>query len=381
VPAPADWPHALAPILGAKGATPRRWLVTGSAGFIGSHLLETLLTLGEEVVSLDNFATGHRCNFDEVRAAVGERAWQRHHFLEADINHLPSCREACKGVTLVLHEAALGSVPRSIEDPLLTHATNATGFLNLLVAARDAGVRRFVYAGSSSTYGDHPTLPKTEDTIGRPLSPYAVTKYVDELYADVFGRCYGMETIGLRYFNVFGARQDPASAYAAVIPRWANAMLRGEPVVINGDGETTRDFCYVKNVVQANLLAAATTNRQSVNQVFNVANGDRTSLNALFGMLRNQLAASDHGVVIPPPIHRDFRPGDVQHSQADISRAKKLLNYQPTHDVAAGLKEAMPWYEARCPVRSAPQLAATSGALRKRHTPERGDGSEPVLKS
>ncbi len=379
MPAPIDWPHLLAPILGAMGGTPRRWLVTGSAGFIGSHLLETLLTLGEEVVSLDNFVTGHRRNLDEVRAAVGAPAWRRHHFLEADIGDLASCREACRGVTLVLHEAALGSVPRSIEDPLLTHAANATGFLNLLVAARDAGVRRFVYAGSSSTYGDHPALPKTENSIGRPLSPYAVTKYIDELYADVFGRCYGMETIGLRYFNVFGARQDPASAYAAVIPRWANAMLRGEPVVINGDGETTRDFCYVKNVVQANLLAAATTNKPSVNQVFNVANGDRTSLNALFGMLRNHLASSDRGAVIPPPIHGDFRAGDVQHSQADISRAKKLLNYQPTHDVAAGLAEAMPWYVAHCPAGLAPQLPATSSV--RREQPARGDGSKRVVKS
>jgi UDP-N-acetylglucosamine 4-epimerase len=362
VPSPTARPQA--PVPWAPEGRPRRWLVTGTAGFIGSHLLETLLTLGEEVVSLDNFATGHRRNLDEVRAAVGEPAWQRHSFLEADICDLPSCREACRGVDLVLHQAALGSVPRSIEDPLRTHATNATGFLNLLVAARDAGVRRFVYAASSSTYGDHPALPKVEGTIGRPLSPYAVTKYVDELYADVFGRCYGMETIGLRYFNVFGARQDPTSAYAAVIPRWANAMLRGEPVVINGDGETTRDFCYVKNVVQANLLAAATTNGQAVNQVYNVAYGERTSLNALFGMLRSRLASSDPGLVVPPPVHGDFRPGDVQHSQADISRAKKLLHYQPSHDVAAGLAEAMPWYEANCPVCSTQPLSASAPGRR-----------------
>jgi UDP-N-acetylglucosamine/UDP-N-acetylgalactosamine 4-epimerase len=385
VPAPMDRPQGLAPILAAMGGTPRRWLVTGTAGFIGSHLLETLLALGEEVVSLDNFATGHRRNLDEVRAAVGEPAWRRHSFLEADIGDLPSCREACRGVDLVLHQAALGSVPRSIEDPLRTHATNATGFLNLLVAARDAGVRRFIYAASSSTYGDHPALPKVEDTIGRPLSPYAVTKYVDELYADVFGRCYGMESIGLRYFNVFGARQDPTSAYAAVIPRWVNAMLRGEPVVINGDGQTTRDFCYVKNAVQANLLAAATTNGQAVNKVYNVAYGKRTSLNALFGMLRDRLASSDPGAVVPPPVHGEFRPGDVQHSLADISRAKKLLNYQPTHDVAAGLAEAMPWYEAHCPVRSTPPpsggtFASTPSARRQQPAPERGSPPEREVK-
>ncbi len=385
MPGPPDWPSALAPILGSAGRLPRRWLVTGSAGFIGSHLLETLLAFGEEVVSLDNFATGHRRNLDEVRAIVGERAWQRHRFLDADIGDLSSCREACKDVDLVLHEAALGSVPRSIEDPLRTHAANATGFLNLLVAARDAGVRRFVYAASSSTYGDHPALPKVEDRIGRPLSPYAVTKYLDELYADVFGRCYGMETIGLRYFNVFGARQDPEGAYAAVIPRWVNAMLRGEPVVINGDGETTRDFCYVKNVVQANLLAAATTNGQSINQVFNVANGVRTSLNALLGVLRGRLASSNPGLVIPPPIFSDFRPGDVRHSQADISKAKNLLNYRPTHDVAAGLAEAMPWYEAHCTADSAAPpsagtLVSSPSALRWQGAPERRGPSEQVVK-
>lgn len=326
---------------------PRRWLVTGSAGFIGSHLVEALLRVGQDVVSLDNFATGYRRNLDEVRAAVGEHAWQRHRFVEADITDLAACRSACKDVSIVLHEAALGSVPRSIADPLLTHASNATGFLNMLVAARDAGVTRFVYAASSSTYGDHPGLPKVEDAIGRPLSPYAVTKYVDELYADVFGRCYGVASIGLRYFNVFGARQDPEGAYAAVIPRWVDAMLRGTPVVIHGDGETTRDFCYVSNVVQANLLAATTGEAAAINQVYNVAVGGRMSLNALYATLQSLLGARHSGRTFAPPVHEDFRPGDVRHSQADISKAKRHLGYDPKFDVRAGLAEALPWYEAR----------------------------------
>ena len=359
---PTDWPYVLAPILEPAGRPPRRWLVTGSAGFIGSHLLETLLALGEDVVSLDNFATGHRRNLDDVRRSVGEPAWQRHRFLEADIRDLAACQDACNGVAIVLHQAALGSVPRSIEDPLLTHAVNATGFLNILIASRDAGVGRFVYAASSSTYGDHPALPKVEDTIGRPLSPYAVTKYLDELYAEVFGRCYGVETVGLRYFNVFGPRQDPDGAYAAVIPRWVNAMLRGAPVVVNGDGETTRDFCYVKNVVRANLLAATSANPAAVNQVFNIANGGRTSLNALFGMLRDRLLRSRPGLVIPTATHGDFRPGDVRHSQADISKAQKILNYRPTHDVAAGLAEGMPWYEAHCAAPEPPSMSVKASA-------------------
>ncbi len=326
---------------------PRRWLVTGSAGFIGSHLVEALLAHGQEVVSLDNFATGYRQNLDEVRAAVGAGAWQRHRFVEADIAELAACRKACEGVSVVLHEAALGSVPRSIADPLLTHASNATGFLNMLVAARDAGVARFVYAASSSTYGDHPGLPKVEDAIGRPLSPYAVTKYVDELYADVFGRCYGTATIGLRYFNVFGARQDPEGAYAAVIPRWVDAMLRGSPVVIHGDGETTRDFCYIDNVVQANLLAATTENPAALNEVYNVAVGGRMSLRELYDTLRSLLAAQHPGLAIQPPRHEDFRAGDVRHSQADIGKARRLLGFDPAFDVRAGLACALPWYAAR----------------------------------
>ncbi len=325
----------------------RRWLVTGSAGFIGSHLVETLLGLGQEVVSLDNFATGHRANLEEVRRAVGEDAWRRHRFIEGDIVDPATCRQACQGVDVVLHQAALGSVPRSIEDPLRTHAANATGFLNMLVAARDAGVRRFVYAASSSTYGDEPSLPKVEDVIGRPLSPYAVTKYVNELYADVFARCYGVESIGLRYFNVFGARQDPEGAYAAVIPRWVRAMTRGERVAVYGDGETSRDFCYVGNVVQANLRAAVATDPAALNQVYNVAVGDRTTLNDLHRVLVDLLRERLPGLRPAAPVHEPFRAGDVRHSQADIGKAQRLLGYVPTHDLRAGLREALSWYVER----------------------------------
>jgi len=324
----------------------RRWLVTGSAGFIGSHLLETLLRHDQDIVSLDNFSTGYRSNLDEVRALVGDSAWQRHTFLEADLGNLDACRSACEGIDVVLHQAALGSVPRSIEDPLASHAANATGCLNLLVAARDAGVNRFVYAGSSSTYGDHPGLPKVEESIGRPLSPYAVSKYVDELYAQVFGQCYGLETVGLRYFNVFGPRQDPKGAYAAVIPRWAAAMLSGAPVTIYGDGETTRDFCYIANIVQANLLAATTEDRAALGEVFNVAVGGRMSLNELYDAMRELVRATHPGLHIPAATHKAFRPGDIRHSQADVSKARRVLGYQPTHDVKAGLSEALPWYEA-----------------------------------
>ena len=271
-------------------AKPRRWLVTGSAGFIGSHLVETLLRLDQTVVGLDNFATGHRRNIDEVEAGVTAAQRARHRFIEGDIRDLAACREACSGVDVVLHQAALGSVPRSLADPIATNGANVDGFLNMLVAARDAGVGRFVYAASSSTYGDHPALPKVEDVIGKPLSPYAVTKLVNELYADVFARCYGLQVAGLRYFNVFGERQDPEGAYAAVIPRWVRALLTGDEVVINGDGETSRDFCYVGNAVQANLLAATTSSADAVNQVYNVAVDDRTSLNRLFELVRDELA-------------------------------------------------------------------------------------------
>lgn len=328
-------------------ATPRRWLVTGSAGFIGSHLVENLLKLGQTVVSLDNFATGHRHNLEQVRAAVGEAAWSRHTFIEGDIADPQTCRSACEGIDIVLHEAALGSVPRSIATPLVTHAANATGFLNMLDAARLAGVKRFVYAASSSTYGDSPTLPKVEDKIGRPLSPYAVTKYLNELYADVFGRCYGMSTIGLRYFNVFGPRQDPNGAYAAVVPRWTSEILSGKQCVINGDGETSRDFCFVANVVQANLLAGITENPEASNQVYNVAVGDRTTLNQLHAAIAEALKRERPGLNIQPPRHADFRPGDVRHSLADVSKARNLLGYIPTHDVRAGLQEAMSWYVAQ----------------------------------
>ena len=328
-------------------AHPRRFLVTGSAGFIGSHLVESLLTLGQSVVGLDNFATGSRRNLDEIRANVGADAWRRHAFIEADIVDADACREACKGVDVVLHEAALGSVPRSIEDPLRTHAANATGFLNLLVAARDARVARFVYAASSSTYGDHPALPKVEHAIGAPLSPYAVTKYLNELYADVFGRCYGMASVGLRYFNVFGPRQDPDGAYAAVIPRFVSAMLHGTAAQIHGDGETTRDFCYVANVVQVNLLAAVADDPNAMQQVYNVAVGERMSLNELHRTLRTLIAVRHRELDIPPPRHDDFRVGDVRHSQADIGKAMRLLGYRPEWSAERGLEHALPWYEAR----------------------------------
>ena len=324
---------------------PLAWLVTGSAGFIGSHLVEALLRLDQQVVGLDNFATGYQRNLDEVEASVGAPRWRRHRFVEADIADPAACRDVCRGIDIVLHEAALGSVPRSIEDPLRTHAANATGFLNLLVAARDAGVKRFVYAASSSTYGDHPGLPKVEDVIGAPLSPYAVTKYLNELYAGVFGRCYGMETVGLRYFNVFGARQDPDGAYAAVIPRFAAAMLSGLPVTINGDGETSRDFCYIDNVVQANLLAATTTDPAAIGEVYNVAFGARMSLNELHATLRELIVARHPALRIADPVYGDFRAGDVRHSEADIGKAKRLLGYRPQWDARRGLAAVLAWYE------------------------------------
>ena len=323
---------------------PSRWLVTGCAGFIGSHLVETLLELNQSVVGLDNFSTGYQKNLDEVKTLVSPGQWKHFHFIEADIRDPASCAKACRGVDFVLHQAALGSVPRSLADPLTTNATNIDGFLNMLVAARDAKVKRFVYAASSSTYGDHPDLPKVEDKIGRPLSPYAVTKLVNELYAEVFARCYGFASVGLRYFNVFGPRQDPLGAYAAVIPLWTKAMLLGEEVLINGDGETSRDFCFVANAVQANLLAATTDSPEAVNQVYNVAVDDRTSLNGLFDLLRDRLSQERPLLAHASPGYRDFRPGDVRHSQADISKARRLLGYSPTHRIEQGIGEAMPWY-------------------------------------
>jgi len=320
------------------------WLVTGVAGFIGSNLLETLLKLNQKVVGLDNFATGHRHNLEQVEKLVSPEQWKRFDFIEGDIRDLDTCRAACKNADYVLHQAALGSVPRSIEDPILTNSSNITGHLNMLVAARDAGVRGFVYAASSSTYGDHPGLPKVEDEIGKPLSPYAVTKYVNELYADVFDRCYGFKIIGLRYFNIFGQRQDPEGAYAAVIPKWISSMIKNEPVYINGDGETSRDFCYIDNTVQANLLAATSDNEAAKNQVYNVAVGERTTLNQLFDSIRNELTPRFPKLEGIKPVYRDFRAGDVRHSLADISKAQNLLRYQPTHTIREGLKIAMDWY-------------------------------------
>lgn len=324
--------------------SPRRWLITGVAGFIGSNLLEALLKLNQQVVGLDNFATGYARNLEQVREEVGPQAWQNFTNREGDIRDLEDCRRACAGVDYVLHHAALGSVPRSIEDPLATHEANVTGFVNMLVAARDAGVKRFIYAASSSTYGDHPGLPKVEDVIGRPLSPYAVTKYANELYADVFARCYGVTSIGLRYFNIFGPRQDPDGAYAAVIPRWIAQFLGGEPATINGDGETSRDFCYVENAIQANLLAATTENPEALNQIYNVAVAERTTLNELFELERVLLMERCSWVRDYRPRYTEFREGDVRHSQADISKAQKLLNYAPTHRIGEGLKQAMDWY-------------------------------------
>lgn len=322
---------------------PKTWLITGVAGFIGSNLLETLLKLDQQVVGLDNFATGHQHNLDEVQGEVSQDQWSRFSFIQGDIRKLADCQKACTGVDYVLHQAALGSVPRSLNDPITTNETNISGFLNMLVAARDAKVASFTYAASSSTYGDHPGLPKLEDVIGKPLSPYAVTKFVNELYAEVFAKSYGFNTIGLRYFNVFGKRQDPEGAYAAVIPKWTAAMINGEDVYINGDGETSRDFCYIDNTVQANLLAATTTDANALNQVYNVAVGDRTDLNQLYSAIQNSL--SDNGVgCTKAPLYRDFRAGDVRHSQADISKAANLLGYQPEFKITEGIEIAMPWY-------------------------------------
>ena len=321
-----------------------RWLVTGAAGFIGSHLVERLLTLEQEVVGLDNFATGSPANIEQVRANVGEQKWQRFRFIEADICDLDACHEAVRGADYVLHQAALGSVPRSVADPLLTNRANVDGFLNMLVAARDARVKRFVYAASSSTYGDHPGLPKVEDVIGKPLSPYAVTKYVNELYADVFARTYGMDCIGLRYFNVFGPRQDPQGAYAAVIPRWFETLCQGDAPQINGDGETSRDFCFIDNTVQANLLAATSSHPEAANRVYNVAVGGRTSLNELFHSIRALLSVSNAQVLQIEPVYAGFREGDVRHSQADISRACELLGYRPVYSVDQGLAVTCDWF-------------------------------------
>lgn len=325
--------------------SPKVWLITGVAGFIGSNLLETLLRLDQTVVGLDNFATGHQRNLDEVKTLVSPEQWARFRFIEGDIRKLEDCREACAGVHYVLHQAALGSVPRSINDPITTNQANIDGFLNMLVAARDNKVKRFVYAASSSTYGDHPGLPKVEDRIGKPLSPYAVTKFVNELYADVFGKTYGLSSIGLRYFNVFGPRQEPDGAYAAVIPKWFSGMIAGQDIYINGDGKTSRDFCYIANAVQANLLAATIENDEAANQIYNVAVGDRTELIELYAAIRELLSQRYSHIANARPVFRDFRAGDVRHSLADISKANQLLGYQPSHRIKEGLREAMSWYD------------------------------------
>ncbi len=333
-----------AEVLKDLSEAPKRWLVTGCAGFIGSNLLESLLNANQKVVGLDNLATGYQHNLDEVKNIVTPEQWENFEFINGDICDLEACKKAARNIDFVLHQAAIGSVPRSIENPIFTNENNITGFLNMLVASRDAGVKRFVYAASSSTYGDHAGLPKIEDKIGKPLSPYAVAKYVNELYADVFARCYGLESIGLRYFNVFGKRQDPNGAYAAVIPKWIASIIKNEPVYINGDGETSRDFCYIDNVVQANILSALSENKDAVNQVYNIAVGDRTTLNDLYKYLHENLLPKYPHLASVSAIYRDFRSGDVRHSLADVSKARSLLGYIPDCRVKEGLKIAMDWY-------------------------------------
>lgn len=326
-------------------SSPRRWLVTGVAGFIGSNLLETLLKLDQHVIGLDNFSTGYERNLTQVEALVGPKHWKNFQFIEGDIRKLADCKCACHGADFVLHQAALGSVPRSMLDPIASHDSNVTGFLNMLVAARDAKVKRFVYASSSAIFGDEPGLPKVEEKTGNLLSPYAATKKINEIYADNFAHAYGSESIGLRYFNVFGPRQDPEGAYAAVIPKWLAAILKREPVIINGDGETSRDFCFVENVVQANLLAATTENPEAINQAYNIACGERTTLNELFALLQAGLQKLDPSIPEQQPVYQEFRAGDVRHSLADISKAKRLLGFEPTHQIRAGLETAMEWYQ------------------------------------
>jgi UDP-N-acetylglucosamine 4-epimerase len=322
----------------------KTWLITGVAGFIGSNLLENLLRCNQYVIGLDNFSTGYRKNLNQVKGVVTDQQWANFHFIEGDIRKLEDCRKVSSGVDYILHQAALGSVPRSIEDPLSTNSVNIDGFLNMLVAARDEGVKSFIYAASSSTYGDHPSLPKVENIIGAPLSPYAITKYVNELYAGIFAKTYGLKAIGLRYFNVFGPRQDPSGSYSAVIPRWISNMIRNSPIHINGDGETSRDFCYVDNVVQANLLAATTENPDAINQIYNIAVGERTTLNQLYFYIRENLNFREFNIDSLSPIYCDFRSGDVRHSLADIEKAKRLLNYRPNYDVREGLKKTIDWY-------------------------------------
>jgi UDP-N-acetylglucosamine/UDP-N-acetylgalactosamine 4-epimerase len=321
-----------------------KWLVTGVAGFIGSNLLETLLASGQDVVGLDNFATGYRRNLDEVKSRVGESCWARFQMIEGDIAEPGDCLKACQGVDYVLHQAALGSVPRSIEDPVGCHRANVTGALHMFMAARDARVKRFVYASSSAVYGDDPDLPKREEKTGKPLSPYAASKAIGELYAHAFSKAYGLASVGLRYFNVFGPRQDPKGAYAAVIPHWTAALITGDPVHINGDGETSRDFCHISNVIQANLLAAVTDNPEAINQVYNIAVGERCTLNDLFNLLQSGLREQDSSLPERKPVYREFRAGDVRHSLADISKARSLLGYAPTHRIQSSLAPLVRWY-------------------------------------
>ena len=323
---------------------PKVWLVTGVAGFIGSNLLETLLKLDQAVIGLDNFSTGFQHNLDEVQSLVNPEQWARFRFVKGDIRDLDLCRKACEGVDYVLHQAALGSVPRSIKDPVATNQNNVDGFLNMLLAAKDAGAKRFVYASSSSVYGDHPDLPKVEHKIGKCLSPYAVSKYVNELYADVFGKAYGLKTIGLRYFNVFGPRQNPDGDYAAVIPKWIAAMIKGERIFINGDGETSRDFCYVENAVQANLLSAMMSKPEKITDIFNVAVGDRTTLNQLHQSLCDALVSCNKDFLFINPVYRDFREGDVKHSLADILKATREIYYTPEWMISDGIRHSITWY-------------------------------------
>lgn len=328
-------------------ARPKTWLVTGIAGFIGSHLLEALLRLEQRVVGLDNFSTGHQKNIEEVRALVGENRWSRFQMIDGDICDTTACQRACQKVDYVLHQAALGSVPRSLVDPAATHDNNVTGFVNMAIAARDAGVKRFVFASSSAVYGDEASSPKVEGRIGLPLSPYAASKAMNEIYAGVFSRAYEFSFVALRYFNVFGPRQDPEGAYAAVIPKWIAALLTREPIFINGDGETSRDFCYIENVVQANFLAATTNNSEAMNQIYNIAIGERTTLNELLGLLKRALAAHDPAVIHQKAIYRDLRPGDIRHSLADINKARRLLGYEPEYPIERGLEMAVDWYRAQ----------------------------------
>jgi len=323
---------------------PRTWMITGVAGFIGSNLLETLLKLNQNVLGIDNFATGFQRNLDQVAEAVTPEQWNRFRFIEGDITDRDDCMAACEGAEIILHQAAINSAPRSIDDPFTSHRVNVDGFVTLYLAARDAGVKRFVYASSSTVYGDDARLPKVEENIGRPLSPYGATKQMGEQYAYIFSKTYNFPSIGLRYFNVFGARQTFEGGYAAVIPTWLTSMLRGQPVYINGDGSTSRDFCYIANAVQANLLAGTVTNPEALDRAYNIAVGERTTLNELFGMLKNGLRVREPQMPDVEPIYRDFRAGDVPHSLADISKAQQLLGYQPTHRITDGIDAALDWY-------------------------------------